>query len=69
MAAIIYATNVSLDGYIAGWFSFELDTAVVLQMEGAGDFAGADLAGLFVDEGKDFILAGEGNLFGEISNQ
>ena len=44
--------------------ALELDAAVVLQVEGARDLAGADLAGVLADEGEDFFLAGEGDCFG-----
>ena len=44
--------------------ALQLDAAVVLQIEGAGDLARADLAGLFADEGEDLFLAGKGNAFG-----
>ena len=49
--------------------ALELDAAVVLQIEGAGDLARADLAGLVADEGEDFFLAGEGGLLGMMFDQ
>ncbi len=40
----------------------------ILEAEGAGDFAGADLAGFLADEGKQVFLGGEGVLMG-LGNQ
>ena len=49
--------------------ALELGAAVVLQIEGAGDLARADLAGLVADEGEDFFLGGEGDWFGMMFGQ
>ena len=62
----------AVDAAFVGQFAeqaLELDPAVVLQIEGAGDFAGADLAGLVADEGDDFFLGGEGDLLGLMFRQ
>ena len=40
--------------------ALELGAHGVLEAEGAGDFAGADFAWLFADEGEDVSLGGEG---------
>ncbi len=61
--------DVALVGQLAQ-HALQLDAAVVLQIEGAGDLARADLAGMFVDEGKDLVLAGKRNaVWDGVSNQ
>src|SRR6185295_9948471 len=42
--------------------AFERHPIGVLQMERAGDFAGADLAGLPADESEDVVFGGEGRI-------
>src|SRR5579862_1414529 len=44
--------------------ALELGAHGVLEPEGAGDFAGADLAGPRADEGEDVSFGGEGGRFG-----
>ncbi len=41
---------------------FEGGAVGILEAEGAGDFAGADLAGFLADEGEQVFLGGEGVL-------
>ena len=43
--------------------ALEIGAQRVLQAEGAGDFAGADFAGLVADEGEDVGLGGKGRIF------
>ncbi len=47
---------------------FEGGAVRILEAEGAGDFAGADLAGFLADEGEQVFLAGEGVSLG-LGNQ
>jgi len=64
--------TVGLDAAFVGQLTqhaLQLDAAVVLQIEGAGDLARADLAGLLGDKGEDFFLAGEGDLLGMMFDQ
>ena len=64
--------RLAFDAAFVGQFAqhaLQLDAAVVLQIEGAGDLARADLAGLVADEGEDFFLAGEGGLLGMMFDQ
>ena len=52
-----------LDRAFVGHFAqhaLEFGAHGVLEAEGAGDFAGADFAGLLGDEGEDVSLGGEG---------
>ena len=51
------------DGALVGQFAqhaLQVGAQVVLEVEGAGDLAGADLAGALADEGEKFSLGGEG---------
>src|SRR4029079_12188390 len=60
------------DAAFVGQFAtqaLQFNPAVVFQMEGACDLAGADLAGLVADEGEDFFLAGEGDWLGMMLGQ
>ena len=71
-AGVMQLLALAFDAAFVGQFAqqaLELDPAVVLQIEGAGDFAGADLAGLVADEGEDFFLGGEGDLLGMMFSQ
>ena len=71
-AGVMQLLALGFDAAFVGQFAqhaLQLDAAVVLQIEGAGDLARADLAGLVADEGEDFFLAGEGGLLGMMFDQ
>src|SRR6516225_1194816 len=55
----------ALDAAGVGEFAqhaFERGAVGVLEAEGAGDLAGADLAGLLADEGEEVVFGGKGRL-------
>ena len=71
-AGMVQLLALGLDAAFVGELAqhaLQLDAAVVLQIEGAGDLARADLAGLLGDKGEDFFLAGEGDLLGMMFDQ
>ena len=58
MQFLALALDCALVGQVAQ-HALELGAHGVLEAEGAGDFAGADFAGLFADEGENVSLGGE----------
>ena len=62
-AGVMQLLAAALDAAFVGQFAqhaLERGAVGVLQPEGAGDLARADLAGLLADEGEDLFLGGEG---------
>ena len=62
-AGVVQFLAALLDRAVVGQFAqqaLELGAHGVLEAEGAGDLAGADLAGLLADEGENVSLGGEG---------